>query len=383
MAVACGVAVANLYYAQPLLPFLATSFGVPKARAAMLVTASQVGYAVGLVAVVPLGDLFERRRLAVVSLMAAALALVVSAGSQSMWALTVATVATGLTSVVAQVLVPFAADLSDPARRGRTVGVVMSGLLMGILLARSVSGLVAQVAGWRAVYVFAASATVLVAVGLGIVLPGERARERPRYKDALVMTARLMAEEPVLRVRAVYGALGFAAFSALWSTFAFVASSAPYRFSSGTIGLFGLLGVAGTLVANLAGRLVDAGREYAATGAFSLFLAVSFGLSAIGRSSLVALVAGIALLDVGVQGLQISNQAVIYKLRPDARSRITSAYMTTYFAGGALGSAAAGALYAVGGWSDVCAFGAGLGLAAIGLWAWDGHRRRSHRQAQP
>jgi predicted MFS family arabinose efflux permease len=247
----------------------------------------------------------------------------------------------------------------------------MSGLLMGILLARTVSGLVAQLAGWRAVYWSSAALMVVFAVVLSRALPSEGPRPHSSYASLVGSSLALLKQEPVLRRRAWHGACAFAAFSALWTTLAFLASGAPYHYSSAVIGLFGLVGVGGILAANLAGRLADDDRSTLSTVVAGLLLTASFALLDAGRTSLAALVVGIVVLDIGTQGMQITNQAIIYALRPDARSRINSAYMVCYFVGGATGSVTAGLVYSASGWSGVCLLGAGFGLSTMLMAAFD------------
>jgi predicted MFS family arabinose efflux permease len=338
LAVACGLAVANLYYAQPLLHALAGAFGTTPVGAGMVVTLTQLGYAAGLLFLVPLGDRLDRRSLVVVILVLAAISLAGSALANGLQVFELMALAVGCTSVVAQVLVPLAADLATPDRRGQVVGTVMSGLLIGILLSRTLSGLVASVAGWRTVYWLAALAMVLLAATLRLVLPADRPCGSMGYPALLRSTARLVREEPVLRRRALLGALGFAAFSALWTTIAFLLSGPPYHYGLAVIGLFGLVGAAGAVCASFAGRLADAGWARPATLAFAVSVGAAFLLLVPGRSLLLPLIAGIVFLDVGVQGIHITNQTLIYRLRGDAWSRITSAYMTAYFVGGAAGS---------------------------------------------
>jgi predicted MFS family arabinose efflux permease len=372
MAVATGAIVANLYYAQPLLHQIAKSFSVGSAATSLVVTATQVGYAAGLVTVVPLGDLHPRRILVMVVFLVAAGGLVVCATAPSLWLFEVASAATGAASVAGQIMVPFAADLASPERRGRVVARVMTGLLLGILLARTLSGIVAQLAGWRAIYWLSAGMMVVFAFVLRAVLPPEQAeRERVPYFQLVSSALRLLVDYPALRRRGWYGATCFAGFSVLWTSLAFVLSAPPYDYSNLVIGLFGLAGVAGVGAANVAGRLADGDRRRPATLVAAVLVAVSFALLAGGRRELALLVLGIVVLDAGVQGMQIVNQSVIYELVPAARSRVNSAYMTCYFAGGAIGSFATGFVYAAGGWGAVCGLGAGFGVLALAMTAFD------------
>ncbi len=374
MAVATGAVVANLYYAQPLLHQVARTFSSGPGPTSAVITATQVGYAAGLLLIVPLGDLHPRRPLVTRLYGVAAFALVACALAPTLWFFCVASVTVGVSSVAGQVMIPFAADLAPEERRGRVVARIMTGLLMGILLARTVAGLVAQAAGWRAIYWLSAVLMLCFAAVLWRALPSEAIRPHRRYRELVGSSLRLLGTEPVLRRRAWHGACAFAAFSVLWTTLAFLLSGAPYHYSNAVIGLFGLVGAGGIAAANLAGKLADSARSTATTFAAGLFLVGSFALLWAGRSSLIALVVGVIVLDMGTQGMQITNQAIIYALRPDARSRINSAYMVCYFLGGAVGSVSAGALYALCGWSGVCVLGAGFGVLTLGLWLFDRFR---------
>lgn len=369
MSVAVGLCVAANYYAQPLLDTIAHELGMSSTAAAWVVTVAQVGYALGLVFVLPLGDLLERRRLVCGLTLATAASLALTAVAPGTGVLLAATALTGLLSVTAQVLVPFAADLAAPEQRGRIVGNVMSGLVLGMLLARTVSGLLSGVAGWRTVYWAAAAVMLALTAALRRMLPRYRGTAGLRYGQLLRSTARLLWEEPVLRVRAAIGLLAFACFGVLWSSLAFLLAGPGYGWSDGAIGLLGLAGAAGAVAAQLAGRLADRGRTTLTTGAGAVLLLGSWGLLALGAHQLAALIAGIVLLDLAHQGVHISNQSLIYALRPEARGRLTSAYMTCYFAGGALGSALAGVVYSGAGWNGVCVLGAGFAVLLCVLWA--------------
>lgn len=379
MAIACGAAVANIYYAQPLLSTIARHFHVSDGTAGLLVTASQVGYAAGLVLVVPMGDLLERRRLITRIMVLTALALAATAASPTLTVLAVALGAVGLTSMVAQILVPLASTLAPDHERGRVVGHVMSGLLIGILAARTASGVIAQLGGWRLVFAASAVLTLALSAVLRATLPTVRPTASMPYLRLLRSVGQLVADQPTLRMRMLYGALGMGQFSVLWTTIAFLLAAPPYRYDDATIGLFGLVGVAGALAAQLAGRLADRGRHHHATGLFFVTMALSWALIAAGKGSLAALIAGIALLDLGIQGAQITNQSIIYALAPSARSRITTAYMTTLFAAAAISSALASAIYDADGWAAVSALGAAF--AGTGVLVWIAHQALRRRRA--
>jgi predicted MFS family arabinose efflux permease len=363
--VACGAIVANLYYAQPLLGTIAHSLHVSSGVAGLIVTVTQGGYAAGLLLLVPLGDVRDRRLLVLGLLSVTVAALVGAAASPDLGLLALALLITGFTSVVAQVLVPFAATLARPEDRGRVVGRVMSGLVVGILLARTVSGALSQALGWRAVYLVAAGVIVALIVLLARQMPSSPPESDLAYPALLRSVVDLLRQYPALRFRCALGALGFFAFSVFWTTGAFLLSGAPYHYDVGVIGLFGLVGAAGALAAARAGRLADRGFAVSATRAFALAIPLSYGLIALGGHSLVALILGIILLDLGLQGLQVTNQSEIYRLAPEARSRVTTAYMTSFFLGGAAGSAAAAACYSAWGWPAVSGLGAGVGVLTV------------------
>ena len=369
LALACGAAAANLYYAQPLLPTLAQAFGVSNATAGLLITISQLGYVLGLAFVVPLGDLHERRRLITLAMLVTAAGMAMAATAPAFAVFGAALAVVGVSSVVAQIIVPMSSSLSAEHERGSVVGTVMSGLLIGILLARTVSGLIAAALGWRVVFWFAAAVMVALAATLRRALPRIPPTTELAYGGLLRSVISLIREEPLLRQRMVVGALDFGCFSVLWTSLAFLLSGAPYHYGNAVIGLFGLVGVAGALAASAAGRLADRGQNGRVTTASILVMLASWGIMALGKSSVIALIAGIALLDLGVQGLHISNQSAIYSLRPEARSRLTTAYMVAYFLGGAALSAITAALYASAGWGGVCILGAVTALLALGVWA--------------
>jgi predicted MFS family arabinose efflux permease len=368
LSISTGLAAANLYYAQPLLTQLRTDLHLHGDVPGLIVTASQLGYVAGLLFLLPLGDLFERRRLISVLAVTAAVALGGFALASNAWEVLTAAAFVGLLSVVAQILVPTAATLAADDERGKVVGTVMGGLIIGILVARTAAGYLAELGGWATVYWVAAGLMLAMAVTLRLLLPHYHAPAGLTYPQLLASVAKLVRDEPILRLRALYGALGFAAFSVLWTSIAFLLSAAPYHYSTGTIGLFGLIGAAGAIAANLAGRFADAGRQHIATGASALLLAAAWLPIAFAPHSIAALIVGVVVLDLAVQGLHISNQSEIYKLHPEARARLNSAYMTVYFLGGTLGSAASTVVYNHVGWAGVSWLGAVFGLAATALW---------------
>lgn len=381
-AVACGVSVANLYYAQPVLQSVARTFSTTPGTAGLVVTFAQLGYAAGLALLVPLGDLIARRALVPAVLVVTAAGLVLSATAPGIGVLIAAGLVVGSGSVAAQMLVPMAASLADDDRRGHVVGVVMSGLLLGILLARTVSGIIAGFSSWRLVYAVAAVMTITLAFVLRRLLPDDGIRPKIAYRTLLASTARLVVHESLLRRRILFGALAFAAFSVFWTTMAFLLAGAPYHYGAFTIGLFGLVGAAGALAATFAGRWADRGWTKTTTLVFATLIAVSFVPLWMGRHDLVALIVGVVILDVGVQGIQVTNQSLVYRLAPEARSRVNSAYMVCYFAGGAVGSSVGASIYGAHQWLGVCVLGGGIGAVATALAVIDAirHPARSARE---
>lgn len=369
-AVGAGLAVANVYYAQPLLDVMALEFRVEPGAIGLVMTFTQCGLALGLLLIVPLGDLWDRRLLIVGQMLLSALALIVVATAASSVVLMAGMIAVGLMAGVVQLLVTFAADLAAPAERGRMVGTVTSGVVMGILMARLVSGLIADIAGWRGVYVVSAVAMLVTAGVLFAVLPRQRgARVDLSYPQLLASVFMLFVEEPVLRVRAVIALLMFASFSALWTAMVFPLSAPPFSLSHGEVGLFGLAGVAGALAANRAGRLADIGLAQWTSGVALVLLVLSWGMIAFTEQTLWALIAGVIVLDLAVQALHVTNQSMIYAAQPQARSRLVAGYMTFYSIGSAMGSIAATMIYTVAGWAGVCLLGAGISVAALIFWA--------------
>ncbi|GLX07175.1 MFS transporter [Microbispora sp. NBRC 16548] len=368
-ALAAGTAVANVYFAQPLLATLAQDFGIGQAAAGAMVTATQLGYGLGLFLLVPLGDVLDRRKLVTTQslLLAAALAALGAAAHAPV--LFASAAAVGFLAVVTQSLVAYAAALSTQARRGRVVGQVTSGIVLGILLARTVSGLLADLAGWRAVYLASAAAMLLLTLALRRVLPRRfAAPPRMPYRRLLGSTVALFAAEPLLRTRGVLALLVFASFSTLWSCVALPLSAPPLSLTHTAIGAFGLAGAAGAAAAAPAGRLHDRGLGERTTGGALLLLAVSWIPLALTQRSLWALALGAVLLDLAVQAVHVTSQSMIYAHRPDAGSRVIGGYMMFYSAGSAAGALASTTVYSVAGWGAVCLLGAAFSLAALAVW---------------
>lgn len=380
MAVTCAVTVANLYYAQPLLHSIGGALHVSQGSASLLVTVGQFGYAIGLLIIVPAGDIMRRRPLLTGLLAFCAVTLAGAALAPNLPALATAVGLCCVTSVVVQMLVPYAATLASDDERGRVIGTLMGGLLIGILLSRTFAGVVAGLGGWRTVYAIAAVFMALTAVMLRRVLPDHGPQLAISYREQLRGVIAIARAEPALRWRSLIAACGFGSFGVFWTTVTFLLAGPRYGFSQIDIGLFALVGAAGAVTSMAGGRVLDRrpGLRWPVTGAALALLAVSYipiglGGAHLGAFSLVALVVGVLLMDACVQGAHVINQSVIYDLLPQARSRLTTVYVTTMFAGGAIGSAVGAQAYAHWGWA-----GATLAAAAfpvLGLLCWLASRR--------
>src|SRR6202166_3259510 len=367
MAVACGVAAATIYCNQPMLGILEAAFPGRGSVAGLVPMASQLGFAVGLVLLVPLGDRIDRRRLILLQMMALALSLAAAALAPDAWALVVISALVGTTSSVAQQIVPFAAELAEPRRRGATIGMVMSGLLCGILFGRALAGAVGDHYGWRAIFWLGLLLAVAVGLLLATVLPKSRPKTQEGYGALLKSLAILWRKEPELRRATIIQGCLFGSFSALWTILA-LQLNARYHLSAEIAGLFGIVGAVGVLFAPLAGKIADRRGPHTVIGLGSVVMLtswVAFGL----WGMIAGLIVGVILLDFGEQGALVSNQHVIYALRPEARNRLYTIFMGGMFVGGAVGSAGASLAWQFAGWTAVCTFGAALVAIALGLHA--------------
>ncbi len=376
MATAIGGAVASNYYAQPLLDSIATEYGVSYASVGIIVTVAQIGYGAGLLLLVPLGDKLEKRNLICIMTLISASGLLISGLSPSLPFLLLGTGITALFSVVTQLLVPFGAQLARPEVRGRVVGVLMSGLLMGILLGRTVSGGLSVFGSWRIVYFVAAVFMTIVALLLWKLLPQHRNEKQVSYAALLLSVGRLFAQEPVLRSRSVMGALSFVVFALFWTPLSFLLSAPPYEYSDAVIGLFGLTGAAGALSAGWAGRLADKGRSNLAIVLGLVIMLASWIPLGFSPVSVVALIIGVVFLDLAAQLIHVSNINSVIKLHPEQRNRLNSGYMTAYFVGGASGSFMAALIYEDFGWTGITVAGAAVSLLMLVLGLNDLHREK-------
>lgn len=369
LAAACGIIVANLYYAQPLVGVISSSIGLSANSTGLIVTLTQIGYVVGLLFVVPMGDIVENKRLIVISLLLTAVALAITALSKQALPFLAASFVIGVGSVAAQVLVPFASYLASESSRGRVVGNVMSGLLLGIMLARPVSSLVADFFGWHAVFALSAAAILILAIVLSKVLPARKPSLDTTYTALLGSMRHLLRTTPILRRRAAYHACVFATFSLFWTTVPLLLSSPIFGFSQKEIALFALVGVAGAVAAPVAGRLADRGWTRPATGIALVTVIISVLLPLLIRTGspigVAVLVISAILLDAGVSANLVLGQRAIFSLNPEFRSRLNGLFMAIFFFGGAVGSAIGGWIYATGGWSAALWIGMAFPIIAI------------------
>lgn len=369
LATACGLIVANIYYAQPLIGPIAAALGLTPAAAGLIVTMTQIGYGAGLILIVPLADLLENRRLVLSVLGIAILALLGAAFATRPLPFLLAALLIGIGSVAVQVLVPYAAHLAPEAMRGRVVGNVMIGLMLGVMLARPVASFITATSSWHVVFMVSAAVMLLLSLVLGRALPPRAPATRPRYRSLLASMAHLALNTPLLRRRALYQACLFAAFSLFWTTTPLLLAGPAFHLSQRGIALFALAGVAGAIAAPIAGRVADRGWSRPATGMAMLSVALAFGLTHLAPAgspvALGLLVVAAILIDFGVQANVVLGYRAIFTLGAEYRGRLNGLYMATFFGAGALGSAAGGWAYAHGGWALASALGLLLPSAAL------------------
>jgi predicted MFS family arabinose efflux permease len=385
LAAAAGIIVANLYYAQPLVGPIGAALGLPPAAAGLIVTLTQIGYTLGLLFIVPLGDLVENRRLIVTGLLVTSAALLVAATATTAWAFLLAALTIGLGAVVAQVLVPFAAHLAPEATRGQIVGKVVSGLLLGIMVARPVASVLAGLGGWQTVFGIAAALVAVLAVVLQLKLPLRQPTATQPYRRLIGSLWPLLATTVVLRQRALYHAGLFGAFSLFWTVAPQALAGPAFGLTQNGIALFALVGMAGAVASPVAGRLADAGHTLQATAVALVVGALSFLLPLFAPSSKpVALgllaVAAIA-LDAAVAANLVLGQRALFALGADMRSRLNGLYFALFFAGGAVGSALGGWVYASYGWHAALLVGMLLPALALPVWIHEATRHAAARQS--
>ena len=368
MAFAIGVTIASNYYAQPLLHSITHDLNIAVEHAGSIIMAAQFSYAVGLLFITPLGDKFERKHLIIILMVLSICGLIVSALSKNLWMLIIGTSMTGLFSTVAQVLIPFAATLSKPEHRGKIVGTLMSGMLLGILLGRTFAGAISTIADWHYVYWIATSIMGIVTLLLWISLPTYRNTININYFQLLWSIGSLYKQEPILRIRSLLAVISFALFSLLWTPLAFLLSNDPYHYSDFIIGLFGIAGAAGALGSPIVGKLSDKGKGWLATTIGLGLLLLSWLPLSLAQYSIIALILGVVILDFSVQVTHVSNMSAIYQIRPEARSRMNTGYMVCYFIGGMLGSVGSTYLFSHYGWIAIVLSGIILGLMGLICW---------------
>lgn len=365
MALCTGLIVANIYYSQPLLVLMSDEFGVTESNAGQVTFFTQVGYALGLLFCVPLGDKLERKRQIVIMTLMSVVALVAAAKSVNITMLKITGLMIGFSSVVPQLILPLAANLSDPASRGKVIGTIMSGLLVGILLSRTLSGVVGHHYGWRAMFWIAAGISALLAVIMIATFPSSKPNFKGTYGDLMKSLLTLIKEQPVLREASAINACCFAMFGMFWTTVVFLLSDAPFKYTSEQIGLMGLAAAAGALGAPLVGRIADKKNPRIAIGYGIIFLFLGYILFYIFQANLIGMIVGIIAIDLGLQGIHVSNQTRIYTLLPEARNRLNTVFMTTSFIGTSLGSGIGLWVWSFAQWNGVCV--AGIGLITIAL----------------
>jgi predicted MFS family arabinose efflux permease len=370
LAVVCGVTTANAYYAQPMLGQIASALHASDTGVSLLITAGQVGTAIGLLFLVPAADIVRRRSLLTALFVADTIALAAMAIAPGVGLLTVLSLVVGLAGVAIPIITAYAASLADDSARGRVLGTIMAGVLLGILLSRTVASLIAEFGGWRVVYVLAATAMASVTVAVLKTLPNEPAGLSASYPDQLRAVLTQFRDQPILRSRCLVGASVMATFTGFWTTVAFLLSRPPFSYSQLDIGLFALSGVAGALTTSFGGRFIDRYRywRWQSTGIALVVLGVSFVVLGMGGSSLLLLVIGAIVMDAAIQAIHVTNQSVIYELNQDARSRLASGYMTSFAVGGATGSTVFASAYEAAGWLGACLAGGGFTMLALLVW---------------
>jgi predicted MFS family arabinose efflux permease len=364
MTIATGLVVANLYYNQPLLGDMARTYHVGSGKIGQVAMFTQIGYATGMLFIAPLADMLKRKRLIIICLALVVISLLLTAIAPNINILVFASFLVGVFSLIPQLLVPMAAHLAKPHERGRKIGFVMSGLLLGILLSRTLSGFIGANLGWRAMFYIAAGIMVVIWFFLFFLLPEVEPEYSGSYKTLMGSLISLVKKEQILRIASLRGALCFACFMAFWTTLTFLLKQ-NFNKGSDVAGLFGLVGAFGALAAGLMGRLSDKMDAFKLSVFTLLLIVISFIIFLFSGNSVAGLIIGVIVLDMGVQATHISNQATIYALNPEARNRINTIYMVTYFIGGSIGTWLAGQAWSYYQWGGVCTLGISLSLIAI------------------
>lgn len=367
MTVATGLVVANIYYNQPLLGDIAHTYHTSNGKAGNVAMLTQIGYAFGLLLLVPLGDMLKRKKLMMIDFGAIIIALLLAAFAPNFTIMLIASFLIGFSSIVAQLIIPMAAHLSKPEERGKTVGFIMSGLLIGVLLSRTISGFVAENFGWRVMFMIAAGLMLLLWAIIYLLLPEIEPQYKGNYGELMRSLVTLVRTEPLLRLASLRGALCYACFGAFWTTLVFLLRQPQFNLGSEAAGLFGLVGAFGALGAIFMGRISDKVNPYNVTTYSILLIIVSYLIFFVSGRSLTGLIIGVILLDLGVQATHISNQTMIFSLSAEARNRLNTVYMVSYFLGGATGTFLASIVWNTWNWYGVTAIGLILSVAAFSV----------------
>ncbi|MBC9930116.1 MFS transporter [Chitinophaga qingshengii] len=368
MALCTGLIVANIYYSQPLIVLMSQEFGVSEANAGQVTFFTQVGYALGLLFCVPLGDKLERKTQIIAMTSTAVLALLAAGFSQNIGMLKITGLLIGFTSVVPQLILPLAAHLTDVSNRGKVIGTIMSGLLVGILLSRTLSGIVGHHFGWRAMFWIAAGISALLVVIMWFSFPKSQPQFTGSYGELMKSLLTLAKEQPMLREASAINACCFAMFGMFWTTVVFLLSEKPFLYTSEQIGLMGLAAAAGALGAPLIGRIADKKNPRIAIGYGIIFLLAGYAMFYVFQANIIGIIIGIIAIDLGLQGIHVSNQTRIYALLPEARNRLNTVFMTTSFIGTSLGSGIGLWVWTIGKWNGVCIAGTLLILTALTIY---------------
>ena len=357
MTIGSGLVIANIYYNQPLLGIIAENFKITEAKAGTISMLTQAGYAAGLLFIIPLGDMLRRKRLILVDFLLVILSLLLAALAPNEQVLMVASFLIGVTSVVPQLFIPMAAQLAKPTERGKAIGTVMSGLLVGVLLSRTLSGFVGALLGWRAMFLIAAGIILLLGLAIYFLLPEVHPDYKGGYKNLMKSLVGLVKTQPLLRLAAVRGAFAFACFGGFWTTLTFLLEEPPFNAGSELAGSFGLIGAGGALMASVMGRISDRFNTRHIITATIIMIILSYIVFGTFNQSLFGLIVGVILLDLGLQATHIANQAMVFSLIPQARNRLNTIYMGSFFVGGALGTFLASQAWQVWNWNGVVVVG--------------------------
>ena len=360
MAFCTGLIVANIYYCQPLVILIAKEFKLAESDAGSITFLTQAGYAIGLFLLVPLGDMFERKKQILVITVLAIVSLLIAGFSHSFLVLEIASVLIGACSIVPQLILPLTASLSDDESRGHNIGIVMSGLLVGILASRAISGTVGDLLGWRAMFLIAAGVCALLVMLMAVRFPTSRPTFTGGYKELMRSMFSYIKTQPVLREASIVNFLAFIVIMGFWTTMVLYLSNPPHHFSAYQIGLFGIAGAAGALAAPLVGKLSGGGNPRKNLMIGFILELISVALFYFTGHSVFLFVVGIILIDIGQQAIHVTNQTRIYTLVPEARNRLNTIFMSVSFVGAACGSALGLWLWSLGGWAMFC-----YGITAI------------------